>query len=120
MKNNNFKSKIDSISKLIAEESSRNLTADANRLIDRLNSLKSSLEPYMNNISDVNELTQVLTFLLSNMPKITDTVAISALERAKKSRSSSKAPSSPAAAPSAPNPIKESYARWKTLSGLDK
>lgn len=119
MKNNNFKSKIDSMSKLIAEESSGNLTSDASRLIDKLNSLKSSLGASMNNISDVTELTQVITFLLSNMPKVTDTIAISALERVKKSRSSSKNEPSPAAAP-APSQVKESFDRWKTLSGLNK
>jgi len=114
MENSQFKNKIDKIAKLIAEQ--ENKTApDAQRFMDKVEGLRSSLDSVIKSISNVDELTDVIEYLIQSMPQITpDEVKMSMQKVIQSMRSSS--PIEPASTTT----MNESFSRWKKLSGISK
>jgi hypothetical protein len=113
MKNSEFKIKIDKISKLIAEAEDA-MSPDAQKFMDKIEGLRSSLDSVIKAISNVDELKQVIEYLVSNMPQITPDEVKMAMQKVAQSMGSASASKEP---PSTTT-MNESVQRWKQLAGL--
>lgn len=118
MSNTEFKSKIDKIAKLIAEQESKRVP-DAQRFMDKIEGLRSSLDAVIKSISNPEELKQVVEYLVSNMPQITPDEVKMAMQKVIQSMGTTSSSEPPSTTPPTTT-MNESFSRWKTLSGINK
>jgi len=114
MKNSEFKRKIDSIAKNIAE--AQDITPDAKRFKDKLNNLANTLDPVINSISTTKELEDVITIMVEKMAQIDKVEAKTALANViRKLNAGETGEMSPDIPPTTMN---EAVTRWQKLAGI--
>jgi hypothetical protein len=114
MKNSEFKRKIDGIAKNIAE--AQDITPDAKRFQDKLNSLANTLDPVINSISTTKELEDVILMLIDKMAQIDKVEAKTALANViRKLNAGETGEMSPDIPPTTMN---EAVTRWQKLAGI--